>query len=344
MFGIAYSKSILFAMKNLILINLTLLSFTFGCVKQNVNQEIFPEILTDTPQVLAPNFLSTHMAERDASLSPKGNEFYYTITSYTQPVIVFTKKLPKGWTKPEVAPFSGVYSDLEPHFSPDGQRMYFASNRPLTDGGEPKDFDIWYVDRIENEWSKPVNIGSPINTEANEFYPSITNSGTLYWCAIRNDSIGLGGEDIYYSTLENGNYKSVTALPDSVNTTRDEYNAYVARDESYIIFTSSGWGKGYGRGDLWISFKRTDGLWTKAKNIGSNLNSSGFEYCPFVSDCGKHLFYTSDKPANTDFTIPINYENIKDFSLRYGNKASDIYVVDAKIIDDLKKESLRSSK
>lgn len=291
---------------------------------------------TGEAEIFAPNLVSTHMTERDAALSPKGDEFYFTLSSYTHPAIVYIKNTPNGWTSPQVASFSGTYSDLEPHFSPDGNRLYFASNRPLAEGGEPKDFDIWYVDRLDTGWSDPVNIGSPINTEANEFYPSITNTGTLYWCAIRKDGLGIGGEDIYYSALEDGQYKTVQALPDSINTPRDEYNAYIARDESYIIFTSTGWGRGYGKGDLWISFKHPDGYWTEAKNMGERVNTSGFEYCPFVSDCGKYLFYTSNKPADKSYTPPISYENIVSFSLGAGNKASDIYVVDARIIQELK--------
>ncbi|WP_321538323.1 hypothetical protein [Flavobacterium piscinae] len=43
--------------------------------------------------------------------------------------------------------FTGKYKDLEPFLSTDGLKLYFASNRPLTESGEPKDFDIWYVER-----------------------------------------------------------------------------------------------------------------------------------------------------------------------------------------------------
>ncbi len=318
---------------------LTITLLITSCNKDKQHSVKFDE--THTPRVFAPNLVSTHMAERDAALSPIGNEFYFTVTSYTHPVIVYTKKTSEGWSTPQVAPFSGTYSDLEPHFSPDGSRLYFASNRPLAESGEPKDFDIWYVDRLDTGWSDPVNIGSPINTEANEFYPSITNSGTLYWCAIRKDNLGIGGEDIYYSIREDGQYKMVQALSDSINTPGDEFNAYVARDESYIIFTSSGWGNGYGKGDLWISFKHPNGYWTRTINMGKKVNSSGFEYCPFVSDCGQYLFFTSDNPKESHSKTPTTYNIIKDFTLNPQNKSSDIYITDAIIIDSLRQMVLR---
>jgi Tol biopolymer transport system component len=298
------------------------------------------EISSDSATIFAPGLISTHLAERDAALSPNGDEFYFTVTSYIHPVIVYSIKNPEGWTEPQVASFSGTFSDLEPHFLPDGQRLFFASNRPLREGEEPKDFDIWYVDRNNNGWSEPVNIGSPVNTEANEFYPSITNNGTLYWCAIRKDGTEIGGEDIYYSSLEQGKYQKVHVLSDSINTTRDEFNAYVARDESYIIFTSNGWGQGYGRGDLWISFKYPNGHWTKAKNMGEKLNSPSFEFCPFVSDCGKYLFFTSDRLTDPGIQPADTYRQILDFSQKLGNKQNNIYVIDANILSLLRQECM----
>jgi hypothetical protein len=287
----------------------------------------------DSSVVFAPSFVSTHLAERDAALSPNRKEFYYTISSYTRPTIAFIKWMDSGWCLPKVASFSGVYSDLEPHFSPDGNRLYFVSNRPLEQGGELKDFDIWYVERTENGWSEPINLGEPVNTPANEFYPSIAKSGTLYWCATRSD--GIGGEDIFYSKLVNGQYQAVQALSDSINTESDEYNAFVDPHERYVIFTSHGWGAGQGRGDLWISYRKPDETWTRPVNMGEAVNTPFMEYCPFVSHDGKHLFFTSDRVNQTCIKSPVTYEDIIYFSHQPTNRLSSIYVIEADIIDKL---------
>ncbi len=323
-------------MKKITIITLTAIVSLAGCMNQNHNgnDNIFL-LESESAQIFAPELVSTHLAERDAALSPNGNEFYYTVTSYNRPTIVFIEKTNGHWGKPAVASFSGEYSDLEPHFSPDGNKLYFASNRPKEKGKEPKDFDIWYTEKSDGIWGDPINIGSPINTDANEFYPSITNSGTLYWCSIRLDSIGMGGEDIFYSKLVNNQYLTVEVLSDSINTPHDEFNAFVARDESYIIFTSSGWGAGFGRGDLWISFKHEKGYWTKAANLGDKVNTNAFEYCPFVSDCGKYLFFTSDMIDETDIKTPNSYSDILSFSKQPKNKLNNIYIIDAKVIDDI---------
>lgn len=286
------------------------------------------------PSLFMPGLVSTNLAERDAALSPDGNSFYYSLSSYNRPVIVFTEKVKGEWSSPEVASFSGVYSDLEPHFSPDGNTMYFASNRPVVEGEPVKDFDIWYVKKEQGKWGQPVNLGFPVNTPANEFYPSITNNGTLYWCTTRED--GPGGEDIFFATLQDGRYQEAQALPPAINTPADEYNAYIARDESYIIFTSTGWGKGQGSGDLWISFRNSNGIWTETINMGPEVNSSAFEFCPFVSDDGGLLFFSSNRVDGEQFKTRVTYQDIVEMANGPGNKQHSIYVMDAGIIEVLR--------
>lgn len=291
----------------------------------------------EAPEVFLPGKVSNHLSQRDAALSPDGRLFMYTISSYSHPVIMFTQFWEGSWSEPQVASFSGIYSDLEPHFSADGNTLYFASNRPLQKGDPPKDHDIWYVTRQQDGWSEPVNMGHPINTPANEFYPSVTRDGTLYWCAVRED--GIGREDIFRSRLQDGRYQVVEVLPDSINTPADEYNAYVARDESYIIFTSTGWGRGEGSGDLWISFRKPDSSWTRARNMGPLVNSPAFEFCPFVTEDGKWLLFTSNRTNISSLPSPATYQHILEYASSPINKLHSIYIMDAAIIEKLRNET-----
>jgi Tol biopolymer transport system component len=135
-----------------------------------------------TPSLLAEGIICTGQGERDFALSPDGNEMFYTLQApqagVFQTIIYRVKEAPGKWSAPAIAPFAGNYSDLEPAFSPDGKKLFFASNRPVS-GTKMKDFDIWVVEKKNGRWGVPQNIGSPVNTEADEFYPSITNSGNL---------------------------------------------------------------------------------------------------------------------------------------------------------------------
>jgi len=245
-------------------------------------------------EIFAANIISTGLSERDFALSPDGTEIFYTLQSPLGlfQTILQTKKLPNGnWGKPEVAPFAGKYSDLEPAFSSDGKKIYFSSNRPLS-GTEIKDFDIWVVEKQNGNWGEPKNIGSPVNTAADEFYPSITKSGNLYFTAAYKNAVGK--EDIYLSKWENGKYSEPAPLDTAVNSKLYEFNAFVSPDEDFIIFTSFGRKDDMGKGDLYISIKDAGGKWRPAKNL-TMLNSERSDYCPFVSVDKKILFFTSEK-------------------------------------------------
>ncbi|MBK8388630.1 MAG: PD40 domain-containing protein [Saprospiraceae bacterium] len=232
--------------------------------------------------------------ERDFALSPTGDELFYTLQSpggKFQTIIQRIKGDNGLWSEPQLASFAGHFSDLEPTFAPDGKRLYFVSNRP-TSGKEIKDFDIWYVEKADGIWKNPINLGAPINTAADEFYPSITKSGNIYFTSAYNNSVSK--EDIFVSTFANGKYKTPMALDSALNSKLYEFNAFVSSDEDYIIFTSYGRVDDMGRGDLYMSLKGDDGKWQQAKNL-QNLNSDKLDYCPFVSFDRKAFYFTSER-------------------------------------------------
>jgi hypothetical protein len=161
--------------------------------------------------------------------------------------------------------------------------------------GEKKDYDIWYVDRTGNNPSRPVNAGKAINSNKNEYYISFTKNGTMYFSSNRGTTEeNRRNFDIYASRIENGEFQEPIKLSDSINTQSYEADVFIAYDESYIIFCGER-PEGFGKGDLYISFKKADGAWTEAKNMGKAINTSEHELCPFVSKDGKYLFYTGNK-------------------------------------------------
>ena len=289
----------------------------------------------DSAKLFAPNLVSGEYNVRDAALSPDGNDFFYSMKGASFYSIIHIKRVNNIWQNPEVASFSGKYSDIEPCFSPDGQNIYFVSNRPLNEKGEPKDYDIWYTSKINGKWGSAKNLGAPINTEANEFYPSFVLNGTLYFCA--NYENGIGGEDLYYSKNIDGNYKDPVNLGDSINSVRDEFNSFVSPDEKFIMFTSMGWGTGFGGGDLWISFRKKNAKWTRPINMGEKVNSSFFEYCPSLTPDGKYMFFTSNRSNSENYsTAPLNYNDIINNLSSTLNGSQNVYWIDTKFINELK--------
>lgn len=282
-----------------------------------------PSVVT----LLAEGFVSTSMNERDFALTPDGTEIYYSISTPQSgfQTIVFSRKDKKGkWSKPEVVSFAGKFSDLEPAISADGKKLYFASNRPLQ-GNQPKDFDLWVVERKENVWGEPKNLGTSVNTESDEFYPSLAKSGNLYFTAQYKE--GVGREDIFMASWKNGEFEKPVALDTAVNSKGFEFNAFVDPDEQFIIFTGYGRKDDTGRGDLYMSTKDTYGKWLPAKNLKA-VNSSRLDYCPYVSPDKKILFFTSERaPLPVSFESRVSYNQIQKVNQQTLNGTGNIYWV-----------------
>ena len=158
---------------------------------------------------------------------------------------------------------------------------------------------FWYVEResIKLEWSKPINLGLPVNSELNEYYASLSENGTLYFASKdKAKDAPPYAFDIYRSEYENGQFLTPEILPESINTNRYEADVFIAPDESYMIFCSIR-KNGLGKGDLYISFKDKIGNWTDAMNMGEIINTDKHELCPFVTADGKYFFYTSNQAA-----------------------------------------------
>lgn len=293
---------------------LALLSVT--CFAQNKPQPFLEEIVSQFPNV------------RDLAISPNGHEVMFTAQSVmgNLSAIVTVAKEGDSWGLPKVASFSGKYFDLEPFYSPDGLKLYFVSTRPMDQTSvEPKDFDIWVVERknLNSAWSKPKNMGSPINTEHGEFYPSIAKNGNFYFT--RDNPTLNRKDDLYISLIKEGKYQEPFALPKSINTESYEYNAFIAPDESYLIFGGYNRKDGLGSGDLYISYKTENG-WSEAKNMGNFINSDKMDYCPFVKD-GILYFtskrdFTDTKPKNT-----LSFDDLLEEFWKYDNGSSKLYKI-----------------
>jgi Tol biopolymer transport system component len=281
----------------------------------------------NVPQVFSPEIISTNRNERDFAITPAGNIILYSIVFPADKLSVIIYLAFDGffWSEPECAAFSGIYKDLEPAFSPDGKKLFFVSNRPLNGNTAKKDYDIWIVEP-EKGWNLAVNAGSPVNSDEDEYYPSVASNGNLYFTAKYSDSFGK--EDIYVSRFENGSYRQPVNLGETINTENYEFNAFIAPDESYLIFSSYGREDDLGGGDLYISFKNGMNIWSIPKNLGNTINSDKLDYCPFVTPDGKFLFFTSER-TNAEFGVKSQkkLENLLQMADGIENGLGNIYWV-----------------
>jgi hypothetical protein len=295
-----------------------------------------------TALIFAPGIVSTGHIEKCATFTPDGKEFYFAVLGEATSFIAFMKIEDNRWTGPQIAPFSGRYEDDEFGLSPDGKKLYLASYRPLTIKGQSDDnSNLWVVSRTNTGWSEPHSLGSFINTDDSEYYPSVANDGTLYF--YRREKDDNGDWDIYSSRFVEGNYTKPERLGDTINSSNWDFDPFIAPDESYLIFSSLDRVGGHGASDLYISFRKQDGSWTKAINLGNEINSSRWEFSPRVTVDGKFLFFASNRRFREPFpeTVITYEEKMKMLNKELnspGNGHSDIYWVDAKIIEELRPE------
>jgi hypothetical protein len=245
------------------------------------------------PVIFGEGLISTADDELNACFAPDGKTLYISKNLGSRMGVIVVSHFVKGkWSTPEVADFSGRFSDYDPFFSPDGSKLFFISNRP-TDVKETKpkkDYDIWMVEKAGSVWSAPKNLGAPVNTDKDEYYPSLASDGTLYFSAMKET--GKGSFDIYRSRFVDGKYTEPENLGESVNGKMTEVDNYIAPDQSFLVFASYGRPDSLGSGDLYISYNR-NGSWTPARHLGGGINSTAREYCPIGSPDGKYFFFTS---------------------------------------------------
>jgi len=113
---------------------------------------------------------------------------------------------------------SDNYSCAHAALSPDGQRLYFASDMPGSKGG----MDIFMCNKQGNGWSQPINLGDTVNTRGNELFPSVMDDGTLYYAS---DGLpGLGGLDIFFTRDLGNRYTIPVNVGYPINTYDDDFN------------------------------------------------------------------------------------------------------------------------
>lgn len=147
------------------------------------------------------NVVNTSTVESQPCISPDGTELYFTRYSRTyESTDIYVSKCFKGeWSNPQsLTNINTTGNEMAPFLHPDGKTLYFASDGFPGMGG----YDIFMSRRNEKgEWSEPVNLGYPLNSEGDEMTFAVSADGTTgYISSIRED--GFGGYDIYTFKLD----------------------------------------------------------------------------------------------------------------------------------------------
>ena len=272
------------------------------------------------PQIFMPGVLNTKKKGAFCTVfSPDLKEFYcvcYQRDVKNSGFIYQIKMVNNLWTKPVPLPFTKQSLDNDMSMSADGKRMIFRSWRALPDGTKPENHSfLWIAKRKKNGWIEAIPFlcgGKPVRTG----YPSIAFNGNVYF-AFRGGE-GLG---IYSTKPVKGRYGTPRFVARVFSSKIIHGDMFVAPDESYMIVSCRDEEGKLGSRllDLYILFKKADGSWSGALNMGKEINTEAGENCPQVSPDGKYFFFNRYNPET---------------------KTGNMYWMDAGIIKQLRLKSL----
>lgn len=260
--------------------------------------------------------INTSRDEGSASISADGQTMYFTGCHRPDGLgecdIYEARLEEEGWIEVRnLYEINSRYWEAQPTISADGRALYFVSNRPGV-MGDHEDADIYVSYKTaDGTWSKPENVGSPINTKKREDSPFIAPGGdALYFSSAGHK--GMGGLDFYVAHKgENGEWKNPENLGPAFNTPNDERFITLPAAEDVIYFASA---DGKGGLDLFMARREAssssivlNGNIVDAES-GKNLNA----HLLFVDgETGAVLAGTRTNDKTEEFSLVIG-ENSRD--------------------------------
>ncbi|HEX8060763.1 MAG TPA: hypothetical protein VF473_07495 [Cyclobacteriaceae bacterium] len=184
--------------------------------------------------------------------------------------------------------------EIMPLGSVDGRTLYFARVAcSSNDGGVEGGSDIWISEynKQSKEWGRPKNAGSVLNDRGNNAIVGMSADGKSVYLV--KTSPGRRIKGVYVSKKITGGKWSppeLEAIP--FLETQEYFGIYVAPDLKTVV-ASMKRDDGTGEEDLYVS-RKSAGAWSQPQNLGTIINTIGFEISPFLSADGKRLFFSSN--------------------------------------------------
>ena len=204
------------------------------------------------------------------------------------------------WSQPiNLGPgVNSAAEDFAPHVSKNGLSLYFASTRPGGLGGE----DLWVAKRAStrDSWNAPVNLGTIINTEANERSPALSRDGHLLFFATTRGG-GSGGFDIWVSwrhdTRDDFGWQTPVNLGTQFNTAAtDAGPGYFENDDGGLplLFLASNRLGGAGGLDIYVSELTANGSFGPPILV-NELSGASNDLTPAVGHDGLEIIIASNR-------------------------------------------------
>jgi len=258
-------------------------------------------------RIFSPGVGSGLAGGMDPVFEPDCSGFYFVRGNGSDAVILYSRRASKTWKPPQLAPFSGVWRDIEPSLSPDAKYLIFASNRPALPGQPALDGsykgalpqgggNLWKIARVGGKWLEPQRLPDLINTSDSVFSPSIAGDGSLYF--MKPDRAG-GVFHLYRSQWHDGEYEAPQRLSFS-NGEKGDFDPAVAADESYLVFSSSRPPAEPGKPALFLVTKNGSD-WGEPVPLAEKLGAEVFGTEAKLSPEGRTLYFSNKRVESVSY-------------------------------------------
>ncbi len=215
--------------------------------------------------------------------------------NYDEDLYISEKDSNGEWTKPNSISelINSPNNEGTCTISGDGRTLIFTSCLGRKGYGS---CDLFISKKIGNDWTRPKNLGSAVNSKYWESQPSLTADGrTLYFVSDRPG--GLGKRDIYVSYLKkDGTWSPPVNLSKPVNSEEDEVSPFIHANGQTLYFASDGH-PGFGSFDLFYS-ELSQNIWSEPENLGYPINTYEEQVSLFVTSDGKKGYYSNENLNN----------------------------------------------
>ncbi len=155
------------------------------------------------------------------------------------------------------------------------------------------------IDTLHPPHAVLVNMGEDINSKLEDYGPTIGNVDNLVLFTSKRNKHTLGerkyDEDLFYTIRDQDGIWSMPKEFTNINTSYNEGSACLSLDGKYLFFSRCDTPESLGNCDLYSAERSSDSTWTKIKNLGTKINSSGWDSHPSLTHGGDTLFFASNR-------------------------------------------------
>jgi outer membrane protein OmpA-like peptidoglycan-associated protein/tetratricopeptide (TPR) repeat protein len=181
---------------------------------------------------------------------------------------------------------NSTYAEYYPSFTIDDSTFVFTRR------GEGIREDFFQSTLTKNGYTKAKLIDGSINNEPSKGAIDISQDGEWLIFAGNFPGKGDGDFDLFISYNTPTGWSEPMNMGYSINTEFWESSPSLSPDKNALYFSSNRPG-GYGGKDLYVSYRKPNGSWTPAENMGPDINTAGDELAPCIHADNQSLYYTS---------------------------------------------------